>query len=175
MKKIMVIMIALTMLAGMLPGCVAPTKLPDATVAPTVQPDAQATPTPAGLPEAAAEGAAVPVPKSPVEIYIKQKTVTTETEEVALIIINSSDKAYTYDYVQKLERKTDAGAWETVPLTNEAVALALLTIAGGETQEQMFDFANHYEKLTRGTYRIVKTFVDESGAALVVTREFDAL
>ncbi len=169
MKKIVILTMSLMMLAGVLFGCTAPAKQPAATAEP-----AEATSTPAGLPGDAAEDAAVPV-DSKIELYIKQKTVTTETEAVQLIIINGSDKTYSYDYVQKLERKNDDGSWEVVPLTNEAVSLALLVIAAGETQEQTFDFANHYEPLTRGTYRIVKTFVDENGGNVEVNCEFEAM
>ena len=166
MKKLFVLLIAVTMLAG----CVAPAQQPVATAAPTAQPETS--PTNAAEPQA--EGAPTAA-LSAIQLYIKQKTVTIETEQVTLIIINSSDQSYTYDYVQKLERKNDDGTWETVPLTTEAVSMALMTIGAGETQEQVFDFANHFEPLTHGTYRIVKTFVDESGVAADAYCEFDAM
>lgn len=170
MKKFVVLTIVTMMFMSAALACAAPATKPAATAEPSAQP----TQMPIGTPETADSASALENTTG-IELYIKQKTVTTATESVALIIINGSDKNYTYDYVQKLERKNANGEWETVPLTNEAVSMALLTLASGETQEQVFDFANHYEPLTRGSYRIVKTFVDEAGTASDVTCEFDAL
>lgn len=178
MKKLSMILLTASIAFMALLGCAVPAKEPASTPEPAANMDQPAS-TPTSLTQSAAEGAAVPVPQETenedIEIYIKQKTVTTETESVTLIIINGGEETYSYDYVQKLERKNAEGAWETVPLTNDAVSLALLTIAGGETQEQVFDFANHYEPLERGSYRIVKTFVNITGGVSNAYCEFDAM
>lgn len=174
MKHRIVFTIAVLLIAGTMLGCAATPVQPTVTPAPvstpepvmdTQQPDASA------APEAAAQSGE----ENTLRLFIKQKTVTIETDAVALVIINGTDHTYTYDYVQRLERKGDDGSWQPVELTNEAVSLALLTIQAGETQEQTFDFAEHYEKLTHGAYRIVKTFTDETGNRVEVNCEFDAM
>ncbi len=110
--------------------------------------------------------------KPAIELFIKQKTVTTETGAVVVYITNNTDKHYSYDYTQQLEKK-DGESYESVPLANEAVALALLHISGGETQQLDFDFANHYAPLEKGSYRIVKTFTDDEGNQVQGVCEFD--
>ena len=128
-----------------------------------------------GCAPSAAQNAPESEEKKAIEIYIKQKTVTTETQSVMLAIINNTDKHYSFDYVQQLEIK-NGDEYQAVPLTFEGVALALLHISGGETQDYEFDFANHYAMpLSRGSYRIVKTFVDDDGAQFEAVCEFDVL
>lgn len=170
MKKLLVFTIAALLLAG----CATTANPPAAAASPETSADMPAA-TPKPQDALTTPGSETQEAAGPIQIYIKQKTVTTATEEVTLVIINSSDKTYSYDYVQKLERRKADGTWEKVELTNEAVSLALLVIPAGETQEQAFDFKNHFEPLTRGTYRIVKTFVNEADGAIDVTCEFDAL
>ncbi len=107
-------------------------------------------------------------------LYVKQKTVTTETEQLTLAIVNESDKHYIFDYSQQLEVK-NGEAYEPVPLTNEAVSTVILHIAAGETQEISFDLANHYAPLARGSYRIVKSFTDDEGNVVTAVCEFGVL
>ena len=183
MKKFQLILLTLTMVITALMGCAVPPQQPAATLEPTADVEQPASSPVASAPVSPADetpqGAAASVTANPineyVQLYIKQKTVTTETETVTLIIINSGEETYSYDYVQRLERKNADGTWETVPLTNDAVSLALLVISGGETQEQVFDFANHYEPLERGAYRIVKTFVKVDGGLSDAYCEFDMM
>ncbi|MDO4573032.1 MAG: hypothetical protein Q4C13_06655, partial [Clostridia bacterium] len=107
-----------------------------------------------------------------IRISPKPKTVTTEMDAVTLLIVNETDRDYSTDYVQKLEKLVD-GAWQELPLTTEAVSLALLVVPAGEMVEYVFDFAHHYAPLEPGSYRIVKTFVDADGAAVEALCAFD--
>ena len=59
-----------------------------------------------------------------VELYIKQKTVTDETDEFTVSYVNKTDTDYTYDASEHLETLLD-GAWYTVPDTQDAVAAVL--------------------------------------------------
>lgn len=112
------------------------------------------------------------MPENTIAMYVKPRTVTTEMEQVTVIIKNDTDKDYSMDYVQKLEMLVD-GAWQEVPLTTDAASMALLVIPAGEMMDFVFDFAYHYEPLQRGTYRILKTFVDQEGNALESDCQFD--
>ncbi len=153
MKKSILLITALLMVLGATLGC---------------KPAAQNTPTPAPT-------EVVPEPTFAVDtlmMSVKPKTVTLDMTEVTVALVNDSDVTYSTDYVQRLEQLVD-GAWQAVPLTNEAVIMALLIVPAHETTTFTFDFANHYEALEHGTYRILKTLVDPDGNQVEVTTEFD--
>lgn len=110
-----------------------------------------------------------------VSLYFKQKTITTATESATMSIVNNSQNNYSFDYSQHLE-KLNGENWELVPLTNEAVAGALLWLGAGETQEITFDFASHYDfPLERGSYRVLKSFTSEAGDTVEAVCLFDIL
>lgn len=132
---------------------------------------AASTPAPAPAVTEPAEQAAE-APAAVITISTKPKTVTTEMAQLMLLIRNDSGKTYSTDYVQKLEVLTD-GVWQEVPLTTEAVSLALVAVPSGELTEYEFDFENHYAPLTAGRYRITKTFLDGEGGSLTAACEFD--
>ena len=162
MNKLMSFCLTTLTTFAILSGCAPAAAQPAATTAPTTAPSAaveSSQPQPANT-----EGAIL--------ISTKPKTVTTEMEQVTLLIANNTDKTYSTDYVQKLEQLV-SGQWKEVPLTNEAVSLALLVIPAGEIMDYSFDFVNHYAPLEKGTYRIMKTFVDDEGNKLEATCEFD--
>ena len=175
MKKVGMVLLALLLTLSTLAGCTAATadSQIETSPAPTLSPEQEA------LPENEDGGAAAleeeqgsPVSESGILMSVKPKTVTTEMEQVTVIVVNQTDKDYSMDYVQKLEQLTD-GEWKEVPLTTEAASLALLVVPAGEMMEFTFDFAYHYDKLERGTYRIVKTFVDKDGGNIEAFCQFE--
>ena len=80
-----------------------------------------------------------------VQLFIKQRTVTDETEEVTLTIENLTDKDYTYDAGQRLEIWQD-GHWCVIPDKQDFVTMQLFTLPGNATDEVTFSFVNHYDK-----------------------------
>lgn len=171
---ILVLMLAVTALFGCAAASAEPAEvLPDITAAP--EPDAAPAVPAAGLEtaDAAESEAALAIdPQAGILMSTMPKTVTTEMEQVTVLVANQTDKDYSMDYVQKLE-KLENGQWTEVPLTTDAASLALLVIPAGEIMDFTFDFAYHYEKLEHGSYRICKTFVDAEGNALEAYCPFD--
>lgn len=106
-----------------------------------------------------------------VELYIKQRTITDETEQAALSIVNLTDKEYTFDAVQRLEVKHD-GQWYVVPDNFGAAILSLYFLPAEGTEEFVFYFAEHYASLSQGEYRIVKQFTSDDGDTAIAAAEF---
>ncbi len=106
-----------------------------------------------------------------VQLYIKQRTVTDETEEITLDMENLTDTDYTYDAVQHLEIY-DGGKWRTVTDSQEAVTMAIYTLPANGTEELSFNFIDHYGKLTEGRYRIVVPLVSADGQQTLAAAEF---
>ena len=106
-----------------------------------------------------------------VQIFIKQRTVTDETEEAALTLENLTDKDYTYDAAQRLEIWQE-GHWCVIPDKQDFVTMQLLTLPANTTDEVIFNFANHYDKLGDGRYRIVMNFSSVDGSTAIAAAEF---
>ena len=106
-----------------------------------------------------------------VQIFIKQRTVTDETEEAALTLENLTDKDYTYDAAQRLEIWQE-GHWCVIPDKQDFVTMQLLTLPANTTDEVIFNFANHYDKLGDGRYRIVMNFSGMDGSTAIAAAEF---
>ena len=106
-----------------------------------------------------------------VQIFIKQRTVTDETEEAALTLENLTDKDYTYGAAQRLEIWQD-GHWCVIPDKQDFVTMQLLTLPANTTDEVTFNFANHYDKLGDGRYRIVMNFSGMDGSTAIAAAEF---
>lgn len=107
-----------------------------------------------------------------VRLFVKQRTVTDETEQATMALENLTELDYSYDAVQRLEVKLD-GDWYVVPDKQEAVILSIDTLPAGATDEYTFFFAEHYDKLTHGSYRIVKQLVGSDGSIALAAAEFD--
>lgn len=107
-----------------------------------------------------------------ITMELKQKTVNAANESFMIFITNNSTEHYSYDYVNRLEKK-DGESYSPVAPQSEAVAMALLHIPAGETQEYEFVLAGYYENLEPGSYRIVKTFVSDAGEQVNATLEFE--
>lgn len=106
-----------------------------------------------------------------VQIFIKQRTVTDETEEAALTLENLTDKDYTYDAAQRLEIWQE-GHWCVIPDKQGFVTMQLFTLPANTTDEVIFNFANHYDKLGDGRYRIVMNFSGMDGSTAIAAAEF---
>ena len=106
-----------------------------------------------------------------VQIFIKQRTVTDETEEAALTLENLTNKDYTYGAAQRLEIWQD-GHWFMIPDKQDFVTMQLLTLPANATDEVTFNFADHYDKLGDGRYRIVMNFSSMDGSTAVAAAEF---
>ena len=106
-----------------------------------------------------------------VQIFIKQRTVTDETEAAALTLENLTDKDYTYGAAQRLEIWQD-GHWCVIPDKQDFVTMQLFTLPANATDEVTFNFANHYDKLGDGRYRIVMNFSSMDGSTAIAAAEF---
>lgn len=106
-----------------------------------------------------------------VQMYIKQRTVTDETGELAIALENSSDIDYTFDALTVLEVSID-GKWYRVPALSEAITMELYTLPAGSTEQAMFYIAGAYDTLPEGDYRIVKQLVDAEGNIVPVCAQF---
>ena len=106
-----------------------------------------------------------------VQLFIKQRTVTDETEELAMTLENLTDTDYTYDPAQRLEIY-NGSSWLIVPDKQEAVAAIIYTLPGGGTDDVTFNFSAHYDKLTEGRYRIVIPLAAADGSHAVAAAEF---
>ena len=106
-----------------------------------------------------------------VQLFIKQRTVTDETEEVSMTLENLTDTDYTYDAVQRLEIY-DGSKWLIVPDRQEAVIMVIYTLPGGGTENVTFNFSAHYDKLSEGRYRIVIPLVAADGSQTLASAEF---
>ena len=106
-----------------------------------------------------------------VQLFIKQRTVTDETEEVTITLENLTDTDYTYDAVQRLEIY-DGSKWRVVPDKQDAVVLIIYTLPASSSDEVSFYFTNHYDKLETGRYRIVVPLVAPDGSQVLAAAEF---
>lgn len=106
-----------------------------------------------------------------VQLFIKQRTVTDETEEVTLTMENISESDYTYDAVQRLELY-DGEKWRVVPDKQEVATMAIYTLPAGGSEELTFNFSAHYDKLGEGRYRIVVPLVSAEGEQAYASAEF---
>lgn len=123
---------------------------------------------PSDLKESEYNGMAV---NDKVQLFVKQRTVTDETEEVTLDMENLTDADYTYDAVQRLEIY-DGEKWRIVTDKQDAVTMEIYTLPANGTEETIFNFAAHYDKLTEGRYRIVVPLVSADGQQTLAAAEF---
>lgn len=107
-----------------------------------------------------------------VQMFIKQKTVTDATEELTLWYENLSDKEFTFDAGARLEMLVD-GSWYLIPAASDAMTMAIYHLPAGGSEEGSFVLAGNYEKLSEGSYRIVKLFTDADGVMTVAAAEFN--
>lgn len=106
-----------------------------------------------------------------VQMFIKQKTVTDATEELALFIENLSDREFSFDAAARLEVLLD-GHWYLLPPKSDAMTMQLYHLPANSSEEASFVLAGNYDKLTEGSYRIIKTFVDSEGDMACAAAEF---
>lgn len=107
----------------------------------------------------------------PVQMFIKQKTVTDATEEVVLYIENLGDRDFSFDAAARLEILKD-GHWYLLPAKSDAMTMQLYHLSANGSEEAAFVIAGNYDKLGEGSYRIVKTFVDSEGSLCYAAAEF---
>lgn len=107
-----------------------------------------------------------------VQLFIKQKTMTSNTQEAAAAIVNLTDKEFTFDAVQRLEVKLD-GKWYIVPDSQEGIALAIIyTLPAEGTEETLLYFGERYGELPQGEYRVLKLFTGSDGETAIASAEF---
>ena len=106
-----------------------------------------------------------------VQMFIKQKTVTDATDELALFIENLSDREFSFDAAARLEVLLD-GHWYLLPPKSDAMTMQLYHLPANGSEEASFVLAGNYDKLTEGSYRIIKTFVDSEGDMAYAAAEF---
>lgn len=107
-----------------------------------------------------------------VQLFIKQKTMTSNTQEAAAAIVNLTDKEFTFDAVQRLEVKLD-GKWYIVPDSQEGIALAIIyNLPAERTEETMLYFGERYGELPQGEYRVLKLFTGPDGETAIASAEF---
>lgn len=107
----------------------------------------------------------------PVQMFIKQKTVTDATEELALYIENTGDRDFSFDAAARLEVFLD-GHWYLLPPKSDAMTMQLYHLPANGSEEVSFFLAGNYDKLGEGSYRIVKAFVDTEGVMAYAAAEF---
>ena len=100
-------------------------------------------------------------------------TLTDETEEAALELINSTDRDFSYDAAQRLEVRLSDGKWYVVDDKQDYIIMSIYTLPANGTAEDMFHFDGHYDKLPAGSYRMVKTLTDADGNTALAAAEFD--
>ena len=99
------------------------------------------------------------------------KPITGQEEEITLSYQNTTDKDFTFTALQRLEVNLD-GDWYMVPDAQDFVTMQLFTVPANSTVEQNFRFADRYEPLPTGQYRIIKSFVDYEGNNVLGAAEF---
>ena len=106
-----------------------------------------------------------------IQMFIKQKTVTDETDEFTVVIENTTDVDYTYGVSQRLEIWKNS-KWCVVEDNMAFATMQLLTLPAGATDELNFNVADHYGKLSDGRYRVVMVFSDHDGNQAIAAAEF---
>lgn len=106
-----------------------------------------------------------------VQLFIPQRTVTEETQELALTLENLTDMDFTFDAAQHLEIY-DGEQWRVIPDKQDAVALVIYTLPANGTENAMFYISGHYDALSEGRYRIVLPLVAADGTQAVASAEF---
>ena len=106
-----------------------------------------------------------------VQMFIKQKTVTDATDELALYIENLGDRDFSFDAAARLEVLLD-GHWYLLPAKSDAMTMQLYHLPANGSEEANFVLVGNYDKLSEGSYRIVKAFVDAEGAMAYAAAEF---
>lgn len=89
-------------------------------------------------------------------LLIKEKSITSETEEITLVYKNRSKIEYIYGGVDHLEKEID-GKWYSLPSKENAAWDMLAYILQPEcTTESKFPIKTCYGVLKKGKYRIIK-------------------
>ena len=167
MKKISVVIAALCV-TGLLAGC-GSTAAPAATPEPTVSVPASTAPAYDKSELMLSEFNDTEV--STDVLLSSGEPITGQEEEITLSYQNNSDRDFTYTALQRLEVQLD-GEWYMVPDAQDFVTMQLFTVPANGTVEQNFRFADRYEPLPIGQYRIVKSFVDRDGNNVLGALEF---
>lgn len=107
-----------------------------------------------------------------VQMFIKQKTVTDATEQLTLFVENLGDREFSFDASARLEVLLD-GNWYLMPPKSDAMTMQLYHLSAGGSEEVIFNLAGNYDKLSEGSYRIVKVFVDTEGNQALAAAEFN--
>ncbi len=109
-----------------------------------------------------------------VVLSIKEKQITTKTEELTLIYTNNSKTEYLYGGVDYLEIEND-GVWYSVP-SKENVQWnnVAYSIPPSGVSESKFPIKTHYGDLDSGKYRVIKKIgeVDIPKVTNIIIAEF---
>lgn len=89
-------------------------------------------------------------------LLIKEKSITSETEEITLVYNNKSKVEYIYGGVDHLEKGID-GKWYSLPSKeNAAWDMLAYRLQPEGTAESKFPIKTCYGDLKKGKYRIIK-------------------
>ena len=103
---------------------------------------------------------------------VKEETVTTKTESLAIEYTNNTDIEYVFGKEPHLEILSD-GTWYVVPVNENAAweAIGIILPPNGTTEGD-FSLKFFYEGLVPGHYRVIKTFSTD-GSSVAAAAEFD--
>ncbi len=91
-----------------------------------------------------------------INVTVKEETVTTKTESITLMYVNTSDTEYLFGEKPHLEVELD-GTWYVVPVLKGTVWIAIGYILPAKgSHEHSFSIRNYYGMLKPGKYRVIK-------------------
>ena len=108
---------------------------------------------------------------SDVLIHLNAEGQISGQDEITLTYENITEQDFTYTALQRLEVLLD-GEWYIVPDAQDFVTMQLFTVPAGSSVDDTFRFADRYEPLEPGSFRIVKNFVAYDGVNSISTLEF---
>lgn len=98
---------------------------------------------------------------------VKETEITTNTQEIALLFTNNSDKEYSFGEETHLEINHN-GEWYIVPLSEKATWTDIAYIMPKKDKaEKKILLKDYYGKLESGRYRVINRFYSNGNEVLV--------
>lgn len=107
-----------------------------------------------------------------ISVKVKETKITTDTDEITLLLTNNTEMKFNYDREPHLEVRYN-NCWYVLPVYMIACYAERASLNSNETNQKLvISLKDYYEKLRKGKYRFANEFESDGNKVLVAT-EFE--
>lgn len=107
-----------------------------------------------------------------VSMTVKETDIKASTDLITLVIRNALGVEISFGHEQHLEKLIN-GQWYVLPLNDKAVWTEEMVVLEGRGMIEENFYLTFYDDLSKGEYRVIKSFYMDDGSKIMASVEFN--